>query len=685
MEQTERRLAAILFTDIAGYTAMMQRDEQLAMTAVRRHQRVLETCVPMHRGHIHQYYGDGSLSVFNSATDAVRCAFELQKQFLESPEVPVRMGIHIGEIYTEDGKIFGDGVNLASRIESIGQPGAVLFSRHVYEKVRNHSEFQIKPVGTFEFKNVDDPLEVYALSNPEIRMPDLKRIEGKLKEQRKHNRKAMLVYAVGLLVILAIVGIYLYPKDGKTTPDMGYLTSVAVLPFENLSTSPEDAFPSVGLAEDILTQLAQIQGLKVISRSSSMKYQEPEEAQKSIKQKAKELNVENLLIGSVQRYGNDLRVNVKLVDGKEETILWAEEFNRKIEDILNVQRDIAITVADKLKIQLTRSVKDRFQNPGNVNPDAYVNYLKGREALLRSSGSEEELNTAISYIEMAIHIDSTFAKAWAGLANCYAEAIFWHRIPDAEALPKATSAAVHALQLDPDLGDAYAVLGSVDMYSNNLKAAERSLRRALELSPNSDVATERMAWVEFFKGNKDKGVELQDRAIQLDPLSTRYKGALGTAYYVMRRYDEGIRRSKEFLKQHPGDNFILWAIAYLYAGKGDCDSSIYYLNQRTIGLKTNWVYAYCYAKENNMKAAQEILDTMIVKDRNGFVPPFMMAVAYTALGDYNDALDKLDMASGAGGESFFAWGIKSDPMFMKLHGNPRFDKVVSRLESMYQK
>src|SRR5687768_4536928 len=177
-KELSRQLAAILFTDIVGYTSMMQRDENLALASVRRHHQVLEKTIPAHEGEIYQYYGDGSLSIFHSATQAVQCAFEIQKQMLEEPVVYVRTGIHIGEIYTEGGKIFGDGVNVASRIESICQGGAVLFSRDVYEKVRNYKSFQIKSIGTFEFKNVDDPIEVFALWNPEIVRPDIKSIQG---------------------------------------------------------------------------------------------------------------------------------------------------------------------------------------------------------------------------------------------------------------------------------------------------------------------------------------------------------------------------------------------------------------------------------------------------------------------------------------------------------------------------
>ncbi len=663
LRDTDRRLAAIVFTDITGYTAMMQRDEKLAMAAVRRHHEALETCVPMHGGQIHQYYGDGSLSIFNSVTDAVACALEFQKHLLQAPEVPVRVGIHIGEIYFEDGKIFGDGVNVASRIESIGQPGTVLFSRHVFEKVRNHTEFKICPVGKFEFKNVDDPVEVYALANPEIRTPDVRHIEGKLKEQRKSSRRPLLISGIGVgLAMLVIAALYLYPRDGITSPDAeGYFASLAVLPFDNVNKNPEEDYLCVGIGEDILTQLAQIQGLKVISRSSSVKYKDIKD--KSNKEIAKELGVSNLLEGSVQKHESTLHVSVHLISASDERVIWADEFNRSTEDILNVQRDIAKMVSDKLQIKLTPKLRSRLENKSNVKWEAYADYLKGQEVLLRSSGLEQDIDTAMGYFDRAIAIDSGFSKAWVGIANASLESVFWHRSPDSISLPRATHAANIALQLDPDLGEAYAALGAVDEYANKFASAEQYLDRAIELSPNYPFGYERLAWIKLFRGKADEGLALLEKAVQLDPLSTRYKGAIGTAYYMLRRYDEGITKTKEYLTVHPNDNFILWALAYLYAGKGDYKTAIAYLDQRTIGRKTNWVYAYCYSKLNQKTAAREILDTLLVRDKQGYVPDFMMAVTYTANGEYQNAMNRLELASGAGGESFFAWGIKTDPMF----------------------
>lgn len=686
--ESHRKLAAIVFTDIVGYTSMMQRDENVALSAVRKHHEALQKCVPFHGGDIHHYTGDGSLSIFNSATDAIECALEFQKYLLQEPMVPVRIGIHIGEIYSEEGKIFGDGVNIASRIESIGQGGTVLFSRDVYEKIRNRPEFQMRSIGSFEFKNVDDPVEVFALTNPEIRTPDLNIIEGKLKEQPKKKKLSVYLSALGIVIaILTLAVIYLYPKDAITSPDTEqYKSSIAVLPFDNLSDNPEESsFLSTGLAEDILTQLAQIEGLKVISRSSSMKYKDYEADNIALSTIAEKLGVTNILEGSVRKYGNQLRINVRLINPNLGNVIWAQEFDRELDDVLNLQRDVALAISEKLQLGLTSSVKTRLEDEKpSVNPEAYVNYLKGLEVLHRTSGSQEDISQARAYFEASIRADSSFSKAWVGLADACVESVFWHRAADGDMLPLASRAIQQALSIDSLIGEAYGVLGAIDLFMNKPKAAERNLNRSIELSPSYAFAYERLAWVMMFTRRGKEAFEQLEKVIQLDPMSTRWKGSLGNAYYFTEDYDKGIARMREFLEIHPGDNFILWSIAYLSAAKGDYRQAIAYLDQRTIkNAHHNWVYAYCYWKQGDKAGAKRILDYLEERKKTSFVPDFMMAVVYLSNEMPDKAIESLDHATRIGGESYFAFQLGMDPMFASLRGDPRFQKIVDRIEMMY--
>jgi len=681
-KESSRHLAAILFTDIVGYTAMMQRNEEEALTAVRRHHQVLEKTIPAHDGEIHQYYGDGSLSIFSSASQAVECAYEIQKQLLTDPVVMVRTGIHIGEIYTEGGKIFGDGVNVASRIESIGQGGTVLFSRDVFEKIRNRTSFQIKSIGTFEFKNVDDPIEVFALWNTEVMTPDTKLIEGKLKEQVKKSKLNQRFLIGGVMLALLIACFFFLNNQPGDQDENSWKTkkSVAVLPFKNLSDGSQGDFLSIGIAEDILTQLAQIKGLKVISRSSSLQYKD---TKKSLMTIARELGVTSLLDGTIQKDNNNLRVSVQLIKASDESVIWAESFDRQFEDVLNVQRDVALAVSDKLKVSLTPEIQKRLEDKVNVNPEAYINYQKGEELLKRSSGTMEDMEQARTYFETAIKQDSNFTQAWVGLADSWIESIFWHRIEDKDALPYAKEAAMKAMETDPGNGECYGVLGAVNLLEKDLVSAKKNLTRSIELNPNYTFAFERLAWISLFTKDYDESLRIYNLVISLDPLTARYKGSLGSAFYFMGRYKEGISRLNDFLELDPKDNFILWSLGCCYAGNGEYQKAIDIFHKRTIGTNTNWALAYCYGKLGQMDEIKKILDYHLEKKKTGHVPDFMMAVQYAALGDKSTALDYLENSVNKDSEGWFILGFDSDPMLASLRDEPRFKVLLKKVNEEY--
>jgi len=681
-KESGRHLAAILFTDIVGYTAMMQRDEAMALAAVRRHQEVLERLVPVHEGEVYQYYGDGSLNIFHSAIQAVKAALEIQKELLQDPPVLLKIGIHIGEMYTENGKIFGDGVNIASRIESIGQGGTVLLSRDVFDKIRNHGAFELMSVGKFEFKNVEEPVEVFALTNSGLKSLDLKNIEGKLKELSPKKKSKLPYILAGLLPILIALYIIFFggKAAGKEDTILPVKQSIAVLPFENLSEGKEEDFLSTGIAADILTQLAQIHDLKVISRTSTIQYRGSD---KPIKTIAKELNVTSILEGSVRKYANNLRVSVQLTNGMNESLIWAADFDRQFEDVLNLQRDVALAVSNNLKVALSPQLKDRLQNKINVNPEAYINYQKGEEILHRSSGTKEDMDNALMYFEKSVQQDSSFAQAWIGMSEAYTEAVFWHRISPLEALPKAKFAAQRALFLDPELGDGYGALGAIAFIEHQFTESEKNLRKAIEYNPNYPYAYEHLGWIMLYKKDLDESLRYLNQGVELDPLSTRFKGSVGNAYALAGKYDKGIAAMLEFLKSDPKDNYLLWTLGYLYARKGEINKAIDILNQRSIGTKTNWVLTYCYAKTGQREKAEEILKNNIEKSKTENVPDFMMAVQYCALGDYEKSLDRLEKVNANKAESFFEIGMESDPFLAPLWNMPRFKKIVADMKKEF--
>ncbi|MFT6337825.1 MAG: TolB-like protein/class 3 adenylate cyclase, partial [Halioglobus sp.] len=302
-----RRLAAIMFTDIVGYTALMQGDEAKAAQARARHRDVFEKEHKLHQGEILQYYGDGTLSVFQSAVEAVKCAIIIQRELRKGEEVPMRIGLHLGDIVFDGTEVYGDGVNLSSRIESMGIAGAILLSESVTEELKNQKDISTISLGHFEFKNITEPLEVFAVTNEGIKIPVSSQLKGKRKEITK---------------------------------------TIAVLPFVNMSSNPENEYFTDGMTEEIINALAKIKSLKVTSRTSSFFFKNKNI---SIPQIGQELNVSTILEGSIRLSGNKMRITAQLINVADDFHFWSESFDRSMEDIFAVQDEISLLIADKLR------------------------------------------------------------------------------------------------------------------------------------------------------------------------------------------------------------------------------------------------------------------------------------------------------------------------------------------------
>jgi len=280
-----------MFTDMVGYTSLMQTDEELALKKRKRQKEVLEDSINRFRGKILQYYGDGTLSIFQSALEAVHCAIDIQKKLAQEPKVDLRIGIHTGDIILEDEGIYGDGVNVASRIESLAVPGGVFISEKVYDDIKNQKDITTQEIGTFELKNVNQPVRVFAISNPGFAVPSRNEIKGKL--NRPGNR-------------------------------------LAVLPFENLSADPANEYFSDGITEELIDAFSKVNGLLVTSRTSCFAFKKKHEDAREIGSK---LNVDKILEGSVRRAGDRVRISAQLINAADGYHIWSETFNRDLHDI----------------------------------------------------------------------------------------------------------------------------------------------------------------------------------------------------------------------------------------------------------------------------------------------------------------------------------------------------------------
>lgn len=536
---TTRQLAAIMFTDMVGYTALMQTDEALARANQLRHKQAFDKFVEQFHGRILQYYGDGTLSIFNSTLDSVNCAISIQQELMKSPRVELRIGIHSGDVVFDESGIYGDGVNVASRIETLAVPGGIFISEKVYDDIRNQKNILTHEVGFFEVKNVQQPLRVFAIANEGLAVPSRHEIEGKTKQP---------------------------------------VNSLAVLPFTNLSGEADNEYFSDGITEELLNALTAVEGLRVTSRTSSFAFKGK---QQDIRDIASRLNVDKILEGSVRRAGNRVRITAQLINAADGFHIWSETYDRDLTDIFEVQDEISRIIANKLRAKLFLSQKNEpLVKTGTLNLEAYSLFLKGK--FFQNKETPEEMYRAIECYEQAIALDPHFALPLPMLAGIYAMLGSVGAIPGPEAYARVVEYSNRALELDPSLAQAHVARSIAYLFFEwKWQDAYRSLMRAMELNPGAAEAYWVLGYYYLIINEPENSVMAFEKAWQQDPLSMSVARSLGIAYFYEERYDDVIRLSDMQLEVTPGN----W---YALAIKGF-----------SIGLKGNWNEAYQVIKQSN--------------------------------------------------------------------------------------
>jgi TolB-like protein/class 3 adenylate cyclase len=529
-----RQLAAIMFTDIAGYTAMMEADEQKTVAVIKHYNAALENLVKQNAGQVLNYYGDGSLCIFHSATDAANCSLALQEELKKAPVVPLRIGLHIGEVFFEDTKALGDGVNIASRVQSLGQANTILVSAEFYDKIKNNSTFKSVSLGNFNFKNVTHPLQVFALTNPGLSVPHRKSMEGKLAPKRTF-KKVVLVSL--LLIVFVAAGFYyknLIPNKSASRPKD---KSIAVLPFTDMSPAKDQEYFSDGLSEELITALAKIPDLKVAGRTSSFSYKG---INKNLETIGNELRVSTILEGSLRKSGNQLRITAQLINTDDGFNIWSDSYEIEFTDIFSVQDKITKAIITALNVHLLDNKEP--EPTASTNQDAYSNYLKARHQL---SFRGDHLLQAKRLFEEAIKLDTGFAAAHSGLSRTLSIMPNYLMVDNVKSLmDSAKQEANKALSLDPNNGEALSVLGTVAAYYDwDWDAAEQAFTRSKEVNPNDAEMYNFLGDFYWIISDKKLAIEMESKAVELDPLLAVNYANLAMAYYMAKDYDNAIRIS----------------------------------------------------------------------------------------------------------------------------------------------
>ena len=674
----QRKLRAVMFADMVGYTAMMQDDEARANLLRTRQKHVLDSLIPAHNGHIIQYFGDGTLSLFDSSANAVRCAIAIQHELQKEPQVKLRIGIHSGDVVYDSEGIYGDCVNIASRIETLSIPGAVLFSEKVHDEIKNQKDIKTKSIGKFHLKNVQYPLEVFAASNEGLVIPSPGEIHGKTEAASSFSalfkKRSVRLVSLSLLVCMTIAIVvlsYLSPKQNST------LDSIAVLPLENLSGDLSQEYFVSGIHETLISELSKISALKVISRTSTIQYKD---TKKSIKQIAKELGVKALIEGSVIREGDKVLITVQLIDGASDKHIWSKEFNEEVRSILALYSNVARQIAGKIEITLTPQDQVRLASDRVVNPRAYESYLTGRHYW--NQRTILSCKQAIESYKEALKFDSTYAPAYAAMADAYLLLGQQGGISQQESRLLSDSAIRKALHLNVNLAEAYASMGEWKLnYEWNWAESEKASLRAIELNPGYERAYFWYGRNLGFAGRFNEALVQLEKAKQLDPLSPVISAYIGQIYIFSKQYDKASEHLQNSLKVHPDHPLILHNIGELNLARGHYAEAIDPLKRSSdaaVSAHYQAMLGLGYAKANRVADANRVLNELRDRSKAGLVSVFDLASVYLALGNKEEALTLLE--KGFEQKDMWMKELKAWPWFDELKTEPRYLDLIRKMK-----
>jgi adenylate cyclase len=672
-----RELAAIMFSDIVGYTAIMGRDEQEGIRALAAHRALLRSLLPKFNGRMLGEIGDGTLSSFHSAVDAVNCARELQTTLKDDPELRLRIGIHVGDVLFSDNNVHGDGVNVASRIHGLAPPGGVYISERVYDEIRNQPEIRAKDMGEKWLKNVTRPIRVYALAATTL--------SEQPRTEARWIRRALAAGVAAVLIAALGYGVARWRSSAASSASQPatqarVIRSIAVLPLDNFSGDPSQEYFADGMTDELTTDLAKISALRVISRSSVMQFKGAN--RKPPPEIAKMLNVDAVVEGSVMRIGDRVRITAQLIDAPADKHLWADSYERDSRDVMALQDDLASAIARQINIELTPDEQARLGNARPVNPQAHEAYLKGRYFL--SSYTREGVADAIQQFELAIKADPTFAPPYSGLADAYTYGEDWY-FPATEVMPKAKAAAEKALQLDSTLAEAKVSLAFIKwQYDFDWVGGESEFRQAIALNPNYAEAHHLFGFPLAFQGRFDDGLAELKRASELDPLSAGITNDVGLPLTLEAKYDAAKQQSRSALELDPTFYWAQFCLGWADIEAGKFNQAIPELEKARAmdspPFVAGWLgYAYAMTGEHN-KARAIIADLNQMSSQispRRFVSPFCTAIVYLGLKEKERALDGLEKAYAV--RSQWLTQLKVDKVFDPLRSEPRFIALLKKV------
>jgi adenylate cyclase len=573
----KRKLAAILSADVKGYSRLMAADEEGTLRTLNAHRQEMDALIAGRDGRIVGTAGDSVLAEFSSAVEAARCAVEIQEELAarnaelaKDRRLEFRIGINLGDVMVEGDDLFGDGVNVAARLQALAEPGGIYVSGGIYDQIKGKLPFGADFLGEQTVKGIPDPVRIYRLRAD--------RATVRRGMPRRWRSWLAIAAGFGLLVIVAAgAARYFDPQRASGPTEEGQASelplpdrpSIAVLPFDNLSDNPEEEYFADGLTDDLITDLSQISGLFIIARDSAFTYKDqPVE----VRDVGRELGVRYVLVGSVRRGGDKVRINAQLIDARTGDHLWAERYDRDYADIFALQDEVIGEIVSALSVQLTESEQTQVTRLPTHSLEAYDYYLRAEQELHHQEGDVGILRARALY-QKAVSLDPDFAEAYAGHAQ--AAAFLWVETFDVAlagtvARKEVYENAGRALELNPGLPSAHAALAEIQMADGEHETAIRSARRAVDLGPSDAEAHATLASVLAYAGRPTEAVEAAEAALRLNPKpSVSVLNTAGLALFLDEQYQRAIEALEQARAQAPQalEPIVLLAMAYGQAGR----------------------------------------------------------------------------------------------------------------------
>ena len=572
-EEIERRLAAILSADIVGYSRLMAEDEDSTVRTLRAYREQISALVREHRGRVADFSGDNFLAEFPTARAAVECAIEIQRVLQArnaglpaDRKMEFRIGAHLGDVRIEAERVYGDGVNIAARLEGLAEPGGICISATVHEQVRNRLDVGYRDLGDRTVKNIPDQVRAYQV--------ELDREAGVRRPRRRWPAiaAAALIAAAGVGIWVAwprLLGLGLdlagvtRPPERPALPDK---PSLVVLPFANLSGDPDQEYFSDGITEDLTASLSRSAGLFVISRNSAFTYKGKAV---NVEDVGRELGVRYVLEGSVQRAGNRVRITAQLIDATSDFHVWSEQYDREFSDIFALQSEISERIFANVGVEVTDAEIVRISRKRTEDLTAYDAFMRAQSHFFRFR--RRDVLEARRWLERAIELDPTYVEPVVMLAATYNVEYGFLWTTDPANLERAEQLANRAIEIDPTYPGSYSALGPVRMLRGEVAAAIDTLRRSIELGPNEAVPRIFLGMALSLQGQPVAGLESLREGLRLNPrleTTSAGSGLLASLYRATGRQEEAIRVLESARADNPDHIPARIELADIYGSTG---------------------------------------------------------------------------------------------------------------------